>query len=83
MSNSTSSSCPKVISLSGKASVIDVSGCGNGEIRQELRKLNERIEGLQSSEEERLVRELQAIELNIQETQRKIGQVSFALQMRN
>ncbi len=46
---------------------------------QELEKLNVQIESLQFSEDERLARELQAIELNIQETERKIQHVSHCL----
>ena len=45
------------------------------DICYELQKLNEQIENLQTSEDERLARELQAIELTIQETERKIHHV--------
>lgn len=71
------SSTPQVINLPPTQTVIDVSGeAKKGKICQQLRKLNEQIENLQTSEEERLARELQAIELNIQEAERKIHHVS-------
>ena len=49
---------------------------GQENLRSELVKLNDKIENLKLSEDERLVRELQAVELNIQETQRQLKIVS-------
>lgn len=45
-------------------------------LRSELRRLTAQIENLEMSEDERLARELQAIELNIQEKERQIYLVS-------
>ena len=64
----------RFVNLPGQA-VIGVSETPQDEICYELQKLNEQIESLQTSEDERLARELQAIELNIQETERKIQHV--------
>lgn len=66
----------RFVNLPGQA-VIGVSETPQDEICYELQRLNEQIENLQTSEDERLARELQAIELNIQETERKIQHVGI------
>ena len=46
------------------------------QVRSQLVQLNDKIENLIMSEDERLARELQAVELTIQETQHKLEMVS-------
>lgn len=45
------------------------------EICSEIEMLNNKIQNLKRSEDGRLARELQAVELNIQETQRQLNMV--------
>ncbi len=49
------------------------------QIRHELICLNTKIEDLEISEDERLARELQAIEMTIQETERQIVSIPQAI----
>ena len=65
----------RILNLPGMDKPAAKSTAEREQIRHELEMLNEHIENLEISEDERLARELQSIELNIQETQRQLKSV--------